>query len=64
MVEWCWHTRVKLLKKKKKKIMALKISENAKVQMPMKTVAHLITLVAIGWAYLELLKESTNTARN
>ena len=32
--------------------MALKISEEAKVQMPMKTVASLITLVAIGtWAY-------------
>ena len=32
--------------------MALKISDEAKVQMPMKTVASLITLVAIGtWAY-------------
>ena len=32
--------------------MALKISEEAKVQMPMKTVASLITLVAIGtWAF-------------
>ena len=32
--------------------MALKISEEAAVQMPMKTVASLITLVAIGtWAY-------------
>ena len=31
--------------------MTLKISEEAKVQMPMKTVASLITLVAIGtWA--------------
>ena len=32
--------------------MALKISEEAKVQMPMKTVASLICMVAIGtWAY-------------
>ena len=32
--------------------MAFKISDEAKVQMPMKTVASLITLVAIGtWAY-------------
>ena len=32
--------------------MALKISEEVKVQMPMKTVASLITLVAIGtWAF-------------
>ena len=32
--------------------MALKISEEAKVQMPMKTVASLIAMVAIGtWAY-------------
>ena len=32
--------------------MALKISESAAVQMPMKTVASLIALVAIGtWAY-------------
>jgi len=32
--------------------MALKISEEAKVQMPMKTVASLITLIAIGtWAF-------------
>ena len=32
--------------------MALKISEEAKVQMPMKTVASLVAMVAIGtWAY-------------
>ena len=32
--------------------MALKISESAAVQMPMKTVASLITMIAIGtWAY-------------
>ena len=32
--------------------MALKISEEAAVQMPMKTVASLIALVAIGtWAF-------------
>ena len=35
--------------------MALKISDEAKVQMPMKTVASLIALVAIGtWAYFGL----------
>ena len=35
--------------------MALKISESAAVQMPMKTVASLITMVAIGtWAYFGL----------
>ena len=34
--------------------MALKISESVAVQMPMKTVASLITMVAIGtWAFLE-----------
>ena len=44
--------------------MALKISEEAKVQMPMKTVASLIALVAIGtWAFFgiqeKLNKHST-----
>ena len=44
--------------------MSLKISEEAKVQMPMKTVASLITLVAIGtWAFFgiqeKLNKHST-----
>jgi len=44
--------------------MALKISDEAKVQMPMKTVASLITLVAIGtWAFFgiqeKLNKHST-----
>ena len=35
----------------------LKISEEASVQMPMKTVASLITLVAIGtWAYFGLIE--------
>ena len=35
--------------------MALKISESAAVQMPMKTVASLITMAAIGtWAYFGL----------
>ena len=34
-----------------------KISEEAAVQMPMKTVASLITLVAIGtWAYFGLIE--------
>ena len=37
--------------------MALKISEDAAVQMPMKTVASLITLVAIGtWAYFGIIE--------
>ena len=39
--------------------MALKISDEAKVQMPMKTVASLIALVAIGtWAFFCLLYTS------
>ena len=45
--------------------MALKISDEAKVQMPMKTVVSLITLVAIGtWAYfgvIETLIKHTTT---
>ena len=37
--------------------MALKISEEAKVQMPMKTVFSLIAMVAIGtWAYFGLIE--------
>ncbi len=37
--------------------MALKISEQAAVQMPMKTVASLITLVALGtWAYFGIIE--------
>jgi uncharacterized protein HemX len=41
--------------------MALKISDEAKVQMPMKTVASLITLVAIGtWAFFGI-QEKLNT---
>ena len=37
--------------------MALKISESAAVQMPMKTVASLIALVAIGtWAYFGVIE--------
>ena len=37
--------------------MALKISEEAKVQMPMKTVVSLIALVAIGtWAYFGIIE--------
>ena len=36
--------------------MALKISDEAKVQMPMKTVASLIALVAIGtWAFFGII---------
>ena len=41
--------------------MALKISEAAKVQMPMKTVASLIALVSIGtWAFFGI-QEKLNT---
>ena len=41
--------------------MALKISDEARVQMPMKTVASLITLVAIGtWAFFGI-QEKLNT---
>ena len=37
--------------------MALKISEEAAVQMPMKTVASLICMVAIGtWAYFGIIE--------
>ena len=37
--------------------MALKISEEAAVQMPMKTVLSLITMVAIGtWAYFGIIE--------
>jgi hypothetical protein len=37
--------------------MALKISEEAAVQMPMKTVASLIAMVAIGtWAYFGIIE--------
>ena len=38
--------------------MSLKISEEAKVQMPMKTVISLISMVAIGtWAYFGIIEE-------
>ena len=41
--------------------MALKISDEARVQMPMKTVASLIALVSIGtWAFFGI-KEKLNT---
>ena len=44
--------------------MALKISDEASVQMPMKTVASLIALVAIGtWAYFGII-ETQNKALN
>ena len=37
--------------------MALRISDEAKVQMPMKTVASLIAMVAIGtWAYFGIIE--------
>ena len=43
--------------------MALKISDEAKVQMPMKTVVSLIALVAIGtWAYFGLHETLNNHA--
>ena len=42
----------------------LTISDQAKVQMPMKTVASLITLVAIGtWAFFGI-QEKLNQQRN
>ena len=44
--------------------MPLKISDEASVQMPMKTVASLIALVAIGtWAYFGII-ETQNKALN
>ena len=37
--------------------MSLKISDEAKVQMPMKTVASLITIVAVGvWGYFGIIE--------
>ena len=43
--------------------MTLKISDEAKVQMPMKTVASLIALVAIGtWAYFGLIEKQNRMA--
>jgi preprotein translocase subunit YajC len=37
--------------------MALKISEESKVQMPMKTVLSLLSMVAIGtWAYFGIIE--------
>ena len=44
--------------------MALKISEESKVQMPMKTVLSLLSMVAIGtWAYFGVI-ERLNTIEN
>ena len=44
---WNW-----IVSRFNRKFMALKISESAAVQMPMKTVASLIAIIAIGtWAY-------------
>jgi len=41
----------------------LKISEEAAVQMPMKTVASLILLVAIGtWAYFGIIEKQNKMA--
>ena len=43
--------------------MALKISEEAAVQMPMKTVASLICMVAIGtWAYFGIIEKQNKMA--
>ena len=43
--------------------MALKISEEAKVQMPMKTVASLIAIVAIGtWAFFSFQEKLNQQA--
>ena len=47
---WNW-----IVSRFNREFMALKIPESAAVQMPMKTVASLITMVAIGtWAYFGL----------
>ena len=47
---WNW-----IVSRFNRQFMALKISESAAVQMPMKTVASFITMVAIGtWAYFGL----------
>ena len=44
--------------------MALKISDEAKVQMPMKTVASLIALVAIGtWAFFSIQEKLKDANR-
>ena len=43
--------------------MALKISEEAAVQMPMKTVASLIIMVAVGtWAYFGIIEKQNKMA--
>ena len=43
--------------------MALKISEEARVQMPMKTVASLIAMVAIGtWAFFSIQEKLNHHA--
>ena len=43
--------------------MALKISEEASVQMPMKTVASLIIMVAVGtWAYFGIIEKQNKMA--
>ena len=45
--------------------MALRISDEAKVQMPMKTVASLIALVAIGtWAYFGIVERLNQIETN
>ena len=43
--------------------MALKISEESKVQMPMKTVLSLLSMVAIGtWAYFGIIESQNRMA--
>ena len=43
--------------------MALQISDEAKVQMPMKTVASLIALVALGtWAFFGIQEKLNNNS--
>jgi chromosome condensin MukBEF complex kleisin-like MukF subunit len=43
--------------------MALKISESAAVQMPMKTVASLIAMIAVGtWAYFGIHEKLSQSA--
>ena len=47
-----------------RQFMALKISESAAVQMPMKTVASLIAIIAIGtWAYFGIHEKLKDASR-
>ena len=48
MVEWCWHTRVKLLKEKEK-IMALKISDEKVSNAYENTLVAIFGVVALAY---------------